>query len=280
MTAVSAATRVLVLLGDPVSHSLSPIMQNAALRSVELDAIYVAQRTPSEQLAAVLRALAFAGGGGNITIPHKEAAATMLDLPSDAVRRTGACNTFWADAGKVAGDNTDLEGFRRAVREGFGDIVTGGRVLLLGGGGAARAALAALVADDVGEVVIANRTKERARAIARRIGGERVRVSEGLAQLEGARFDLVVNATSLGREPGDAEPIPLGILGGVSAVFDMNYRPGGTSLQAAAQRMGVECRDGRGMLVHQGAVAFERWTGVPAPLKVMRRALDAALTPS
>lgn len=280
MTAVNASTRVLVLLGDPVSHSLSPIMQNAALRSVELDAVYVAQRTPSEDLGAVLRAQAFAGGGGNITVPHKEAAATMLDHPSDAVRRTGACNTFWADDGKVAGDNTDLEGFRRAVHESYGDIVRQGRVLLLGGGGAARAALAALVADDVGEVVIFNRTKDRARAIARRMGGERVRVSDGLAQLEGDDFDLVVNATSLGRQPGDPDPIPLAALGRVKAVYDMNYRSAGTGLQATCQRLGLECRDGRGMLVHQGAVAFERWTGLAAPLKVMRRALDAALATS
>lgn len=277
MSAVSASTRVLVLLGDPVHHSLSPIMQNAALRSVELDAIYVAQRTPSEELGAVLRALAFAGGGGNITIPHKEAAATMLDHPSEAVRRTGACNTFWAEDGRVAGDNTDLEGFRRAVRESFGDIVREGRVLLLGGGGAARAALAALVADDVGEVVIFNRTKERARAIARRIGGERVRVSDGMAQLEGQSFDLVVNATSLGRALDDPVPMPLAALGQVGAVYDMNYRSGGTPLQTVCQRLDLEYKDGRGMLVHQGAVAFERWTGVPAPLKVMRRALDAAL---
>lgn len=277
MSAIQASTRVLMLLGDPVHHSLSPIMQNAALRQTDLDAVYVAQRTPAEELGAVLRAQAFAGGGGNITVPHKEAAATMLDHPSDAVRRTGACNTFWAAEGKVAGDNTDLEGFRRAVAEGFGDIVKGGRVLLMGGGGAARAALAAMVADDVGEVVIYNRSRDRARTIARRIGGERVRVADDVSQLEGQSFALVVNATSLGRQLHDGDPISLAGLGRVGAVFDMNYRLGGTSLQTTCHRLRIDCRDGRGMLVHQGAVAFERWTGVPAPLKVMRRALDAAL---
>ena len=272
-----ASTRVLVLLGDPVEHSLSPVVQNAALLDAGLDAVYVVQRAPADELGAILRAQAYAGGGGNITVPHKEAAATMVDLPSDAVRRTGACNTFWAQDGKVAGDNTDLDGFQRAVRERFGEIVQGGRVLLCGGGGAARAALAALVDDDVGEVVVHNRTRERARAIARRIGGERVRVADGAAQLEGKSFDLVVNATSLGRKEADPLPVHLESLGRISGVFDMNYRPGGTPLARESARLGIEFTDGRGMLVHQGAVAFAHWTGREAPISVMRRALDQAL---
>ncbi len=274
---VRASTRLLVLLGDPVSHSLSPVIQNAALRAAGLDAVYVAQATPAEELGPVLRAQCFGGGGGNITVPHKEGAATLLDLPSDSVRRTGACNTFWSEEGRVAGDNTDLDGFRRSAREAFDGAVGGGRVLLCGAGGSARAVLAALMADEVGEVVLLNRTHERARAIARRIGGSRVRVADGAASLEGEAFDLVINATSLGRVSTDELPVDLDALGTVGGVFDLNYRPGGTPMVGAAADRGLPAVDGRSMLVHQGAIAFERWTGVDAPTEVMRTALNAAL---
>jgi shikimate dehydrogenase len=110
MAHVSSRTRVFALIGDPVTHSCSPVIQNAALRDLGLDGIYVALQSNAEDMVGFVRGLARSGGGGNITLPHKEKAATVVDVPSSAVRRTGACNTFWLQDGKIHGDNTDVEG--------------------------------------------------------------------------------------------------------------------------------------------------------------------------
>lgn len=272
----TAATRLLALLGDPIEHSASPAMQSAAIAHTGVDGVYVALQAGTEELAGLLRGIARAGGGGNITLPHKERAAGLLDEASDAVRRTGACNTFWGDAsGKIHGDNTDVEGFRRAVRAFVPDSVKGRRVLLLGAGGAARAVLLGLIEEGVEEVTIFNRTAERARAVARRIGGARARVVTALEELKEMDYGLVVNATRLGLEPSDPSPIDFDLLGRVRAALDLVYTQEPTAFLQAAARHGIQCTDGREMLVHQGAVAFERWWGVEAPVGVMRDALSA-----
>lgn len=175
---VTASTRSLTLLGDPVGHSKSPLVQNAAFAAAGVDGVYVAVRCALDDLQGFMRGLSRAGGGGNITLPHKERAASVVDVASPAVRRTGACNTFWGDEdGRVHGDNTDVEGFRQALKSFVEGSPAGIRVLLLGAGGAARAALMGLLEEDAGEVVVYNRTVERARAVARRIGGQRARVA-------------------------------------------------------------------------------------------------------
>lgn len=270
---VTAHTRVLCLLGDPVEHSLSPKMQNAAILETGVDGVYVALRCDGEQVPSLMAALAHAGGAGNVTLPHKERAATVVDLPSDAVRRTGACNTFWGEDGKIHGDNTDVEGFQRALHAFLDDDPAGSRVLVLGAGGAARAILVGLLDDGVDEVLLLNRTVERARAVARRIGGERVRVAQGPPAVEGESFDLVVNATRLGLSPDDPLPLDLDAVGGVGAVVDLVYGEGGTPLVRVARERGIPATDGAEMLVRQGAVSFERWWERRAPVEVMRRAL-------
>ena len=165
---MTAATRVIALLGDPVAHSASPEIQNAAFASAGVDGVYVAVRCGADDLVGFMRGLARAGGGGNVTLPHKEKAASLLDDCTDAVRRTGACNTFWADdGGRLHGDNTDVDGFRRAMRDFAGGNARGFRVLLLGAGGAARAALLGLIEEGAEEVLIYNRTQDRARAVGR-----------------------------------------------------------------------------------------------------------------
>ncbi|MED5199702.1 MAG: shikimate dehydrogenase, partial [Gemmatimonadota bacterium] len=178
MSALTARTRVFTILGNPVEHSLSPVIQNAAFQEARVDGVYVALRCDAEQMVGFMSGLGRSGGAGNVTLPHKEKAASVLDKPLEAVRRTGACNTFWGESGKLCGDNTDVEGFRRAQRRFLGGAATGHRVLLLGAGGAARAALVSLIDDEAQDVLILNRTVERARAVARRIGGDRVRVAE------------------------------------------------------------------------------------------------------
>lgn len=275
MTApVTSSTRVLALLGEPVEHSISPVIQNAAFRAASVDGVYVSLRCSREDLPHLVRGLSAAGGGGNVTLPHKERAAAVVDEPSDAVRRTGACNTFWVEDGVIHGDNTDVEGFRRALRGFLGRPPKGDRVLLLGAGGAARAVLVGLLDSGVDEVMILNRTTERARAVARRIGGERVRVADVPAVVEGGDFDLVVNATRLGLDPDDPLPLELDRLHRVGAVMDLVYGAEGTPFTRAAESYGVRATDGGEMLVQQGAVAFERWWGSEAPLDEMRRALE------
>lgn len=270
---VTAHTRVLCLLGDPVEHSLSPEMQNAAILEAAMDGVYVALRCDGEALPSLMTAVAHAGGGGNVTLPHKERAATVVDEPSDAVRRTGACNTFWEEEGRIHGDNTDVEGFRRALRAFLDGSPSGSRVLVLGAGGAARAALVGLLDEGVDEVLLLNRTVERARAVARRIGGERVRVAQGPPEIQEEDFDLVVNATRLGLSPDDPLPLDLDAVGRVDALMDLVYGDGGTPMVRAATDRGIPAVDGAEMLVRQGAVSFERWWGEAAPVEVMRRAL-------
>jgi shikimate dehydrogenase len=270
---ITARTRLFVLLGDPVAHSLSPRLHNAANQAAGVDGIYVALRCLRDDLPGFLRGLSRGGGGGNVTLPHKEKAATVLDRPLHAVRRTGACNTFWFEDGKVVGDNTDVEGFRRSLRDFLGRSPEGARVLLVGAGGAARAALVALLDDGVGEVSVTNRTMERARNMVRRIGGARTRLLATRTAWQGQSYDLVVNATSVGLRFGDPSPLALDRLGSIGGVVDMVYREGTTTFVESAQSLGIPAMDGRPMLAHQAAAAFERWWDQPAPLEVMQGAL-------
>jgi len=273
---VSAATRVITLLGDPVGHSASPEIQNAAFGAAGVDGVYVAVRCEPADLMGFMKGLARAGGGGNVTLPHKEKAASLLDVRSDAVRRTGACNTFWGDEqGRLHGDNTDVEGFRRALTGFIGGSAADLRVLLLGAGGAARAALLGLIEEGAGEVLLYNRTQDRARAVARRIGGQRTRVVPILRELEGESFDLVVNATRLGLDPDDPTPLDLEMLQRAGAAMDMVYGRHTTPFVASASAAGVRVTDGLEMLVQQGAASFERWWGMSAPIDAMRAAIGA-----
>lgn len=272
---ITASTRVLTLLGDPVRHSASPVIQNAAFAEAGVDGVYVAVQCAEDDLVGFMRGLAKAGGGGNVTLPYKEKAASIVDVPSDAVRRTGACNTFWGDdEDRVYGDNTDAEGFRRALRQFLDGSATGVRALLLGAGGAARAALVGLLDEGADEVLIFNRTVERARAVARRIGGQKARVVPLVSELEDEPFDLVVNATRLGLDPDDPPPVDLALFGRLGAAMDLVYGPEQTPFVRAAEAIGIRATDGREMLVQQGAAAFERWWGSEAPVDAMRSALE------
>jgi len=270
---ISSKTRVLTLLGDPVSHSLSPTIQNEAFRKAGVDGVYVAVRCAADDLFGFMRGLSRAGGGGNITLPHKEKAAAVVDVPSEAVRRTGACNTFWGGPdGKVHGDNTDVDGFRRAARAFVGSL-RNMRVLLLGAGGAARATLMALLEEEAHEVVLLNRSTERARAVARRIGGAHARVVPLAEELRGQSFDLVVNATRLGLDPNDPPPFDFELLTRVGAAMDLVYGRHATPFVRAAEDYSIRATDGSEVLVQQGAASFERWWGGVAPVAEMREAL-------
>ncbi len=273
---IGAESRVVALLGDPVSHSLSPRIQNAAIREAGVDGVYVALRCSTAELTGLLVGIARAGGGGNVTVPHKEEVAKLVDEPSETVRATGACNTFWLDEGRVRGENTDVAGFRGAVRSLTGRSAAGLRVLLLGAGGAAHGALVALAQDDVGEVVVWNRTYGRAEHLAAGAQAGRARAARSPDDFGDRSFDLVVNATSLGLGDGDPLPLDAERFERAGAVLDLVYRPEETALVRRARELGVPAADGGEMLVLQGAEAFEIWWGCPAPVSAMREALAEA----
>ncbi len=274
----TAKTRLLTLLGDPILHSRSPEIQNRAFEAAGVDGVYVALQCREEDLQGFMVSIARSGGGGNITLPHKEKAAAIVEIASEAVVQTGACNTFWGDEkGRIHGDNTDVDGFRSALSFFIGSAPSGIRVLLLGGGGAARASLLGLIDEGADEIVIFNRTPERARSMSRRIGGERTRVIPVLEEIEGEDFDLVINATCLGLEENDASPVDLERLGCVGAAMDLVYGRHVTPFVRAAEAMDIQATDGAEMLVRQGAASFERWWGIPAPVEAMRAAMEKSL---
>jgi shikimate dehydrogenase len=273
-------TRLIALLGDPVEHSLSPRIQNAAMEALGLDGRYLALRCGGLDLPTLLRGIARAGGAGNVTLPHKEVARATVEEATRDASRTGSVNTFWSDGIRVFGDNTDVEGVRRALLELTGGKAPGGRVLLLGAGGAARAAVVALLDEEVDRVEILNRTRERAQRLAEELGeeeaGGRLRVLDDASDIEGEEWDLVIQATRLGLSEGDRMPLDPEAPRRVGALLDLVYGPQETPLVRRARELGIPAADGGEMLLFQGAAAFRRWWGREAPLEVMRGALAEA----
>jgi len=271
--------RPLCLLGHPVAHSRSPAIMNAALRALGRtgDFFYFAADVAPERLGeavAGLRALGFAGA--NVTVPHKESVVRLCEVLTAEARAAGAVNVLALEDGRLVGDNTDGAGLLRALAA-LGVAVRGARVVLLGAGGAARAALAAARSAGAAQVVCAARRPERGAALG---ADEVVALAPGGGAELRARLgaaDLVLHATTIGMEEGAEAAAPLdeeslGALPRDAALLDLVYRRGETALVRAARARGLRAADGRGMLVHQAALALERWTGAPAPLDVMHAA--------
>jgi len=269
---VSGSTRIFAILGDPVAHSLSPAMQYAAFRVLGLDAVYVPLRCSSADLPGLMASLARAGGGGNITIPHKAVAARSAGQPSAWVRAIDACNTFWSDGGgdaPVIGDNTDIEGILAALERLH---APDGPWLLAGTGGSARAVAAA--ARERG-VALAVTSREPARAAS---FASWAQASLGVWSAEPSQCRVLVNATPLGLGAGDPDPIPAGVAPHATVALDLVYARGETGWVRRARARGLAAADGREVLVRQGAAAFSRWfPGKQAPVEVMRAAVHAAL---
>jgi shikimate dehydrogenase len=264
---IDGSTRVFAILGDPVAHTLSPAMHNAAFRVLGLPAVYVALRASAEDVPALLQALCRAGGGGNITVPHKELAARSVDRPQPMVEQLGACNAFWGENGTIIGDNTDVPGVLAALDE---LDPPPGPWLVLGTGGGARAAVGAACQRGAA-VAIASRSADRRRRF------EAWAAELGVRPAEGGGCTVVINTTPLGLHPN--EPLPLDAPPAAGRVaLDMVYAHGETAWTHAMRSAGLRAADGRGMLVAQGAAALERWfPGVRAPVEVMRAAVDAEL---
>ena len=265
--------RLYVLLGDPVKHSMSPALQNAAMRSLGLDTVYVGLLAWEELVEALMRSVSRLGGGGNVTVPYKRRAADSLDHPSENVSATGACNVFWWEDGKgLCGDNTDIEAFQTAAEALLGSGLANTRVLLLGAGGAARAVAYACATAKVECLDIANRTTSRAVTLADDLGRVVPMQAVELNDLESRSYDLVVNATPLGLALGDPLPVDPSTLES-GALLDLVYGLDETPLVRAARELGVRAEDGRRMLVEQAAASFQRWFRLDPPREVMYRAV-------
>jgi shikimate dehydrogenase len=278
---VSGRTRIVGIIGDPVAHSLSPAMHNAAFGRLGLDFTYVPFHVRPAQLGAAIAGIRALGlVGVNVTVPHKERVIDFLDTVSARAQRAGAVNTILNHGGRLHGENTDIIGFQRALSA-VRFRLRGARVLVVGAGGAARAVLTALHEGGARSVTIANRTTARARALAIAFGGSRLRVDVArLAALRDvgrlAAFDLVVNATSVGLHGEPFVPLSYGDTPARCLFADLLYGRR-TDFLCRADRAGRPTLDGLGMLLHQGAAAFSLWTGRRAPIATMRRALHVAM---
>jgi shikimate dehydrogenase len=279
MTPITGRTRVVCVIGDPISHSLSPVMHNAAFQHLGLDFAYVAFHVLPRQLkAAVAGIRSLQMIGLNVTVPHKETILPLLDSVSSVARRAGAVNTVLKRGGKLFGENTDVLGFVHALEEqGFG--FRGARVVVIGAGGAARAVLVALADAGAAEVRIANRTFARAHRLARLFSTRSMRVEpaalSNLRRMDLGETDLVINTTSLGLKNERFLALPYESAPKRCVFFDLIPRPATDFLQRAA-RLRRPTLDGISMLLHQGAASFQIWTGQAAPREVMRRALRSA----
>jgi len=253
------------VLGHPVAHSRSPAMHNAAFAELGLDWRYVKLPVPPELLDETVRALPESGYRGvNLTIPHKEAALALADDATEAARQIGAANTLTFEDGRITADNTDAHGLLAALPEDPGGMAA----LVLGAGGAGRAAAWALRRAGA-EVSVWNRTAERAHTLAEDLGVEHVEAP--------VHADLVVNATAVGLRTDDAiEDLPLAWIDPPRVAVELVYGAHETPFSAWAESGGATLVDGLEILVQQGALSFQLWTGAEAPLEVMRKAARAA----
>lgn len=284
---LSGKTTVVGLFGDPVEHSLSPHMQNAAITAGALNAVYVPFHVTAAQLSdAVAGVRAMDIRGVNLTIPHKERACRLVDELDEKARLIGAINTIVNDGGRLKGYNTDVLGLQNVLKKELGVDVAGRRVLLVGAGGASRAAVVALGQAQAGWVGIANRTRPRAQRL----------ILDLAPQFPGTAFahyelgptlpveclepvDLLVNASAVGLKGESFGFRITDCVASGGAVYDMVYAAEPTTLCRAAAAGGLAYADGRGMLAAQGEAAFQLWFGKAPVPNVMRRALDGIISP-
>jgi shikimate dehydrogenase len=295
--AINAATRCCAVYGFPIRHSASPAMHNAAFAALGLNWRYLAfEVRPDDLRAAIAGARAMQFSGLNLTVPHKLLAMQIVDELDVSAKTWGAVNTVRFEARDAAGQwqplhhfsepisgevrsqgfNTDSDGVARALREDLALKLEGAKVLLLGTGGAGQVAALRLALENVSELFLVEFVSAKAEAVAQEIRKRYPKVKVALGFPPGP-VDLLLNATPLGLKPGD--PLPLDekqfSLRQARAVFDMIYNPAETPLLKAAKTAGCRTANGLGMLLYQGAKAFEIWTGQPAPIDVMRQALEA-----
>ena len=278
---IHGSTTLVGVLGDPIAHSLSPRMHNAAFRALGLDWCYVPLHVAPARIEAALPGLVALGfAGANVTIPHKERAAELAGSLSPTAQAVGAVNTLIVREGALYGDNTDVGGILRALGE-AGVALPGREAVVLGAGGSARAAAYALAQAGC-RVTVANRNLARGVALATLLAAQLRRELETIPLADAValqsrleRAAVLVNTTPVGMEPHEGEsPLPEGVaLPPQVAVLDLVYAPRQTVLLRQAAAAGCRTIEGLRVLIHQGALSFEMWTGREAPVEVMAEAV-------
>jgi shikimate dehydrogenase len=278
MMVISGKTRVCGVIGDPIEHTLSPTIHNAAFDHLKLDFVFLAFRVKAADLENAVRGMRGLGVHGlNVTMPHKSTVIGYLDKVDPAVKFLGSANTILNENGKLSGFNTDGVGALKALREN-GAEMSEKKVLLLGAGGAAKA-IAFSLAEEVGELVVLNRAAEKAKELAETLGRMFNRKVVGDALSSGAiarnlrDSDILINATSVGMKPNLSQSLvaPQWLKSDL-AVMDIVYNPVETKLARDAKAAGAKVISGVEMLIYQGAASFEIWTNRSAPIEIMRKA--------
>ncbi len=277
---ISGRTKVAAIIGFPVEHTLSPVMHNAAFRSLGLDWIYVSFSVPPGSIREAVEGIRALGiAGVNVTVPHKEAIIPYLDSLSHEASLFGAVNTIKNEDGYLKGFNTDGEGFLMSMRE-IGVEPEGLEVLIFGAGGAARAITGALALNGAKLIHIVNRTEEKAVFLTEhfsqhfsqtRFYHHPFRFQEIKEILPG--IHMLINATTIGLKEEDHLPVAFDRIKKDAIIADIVYKPSGTSLLSEAKKHGFKTLSGEGMLLYQGALSFEIWTGRKAPFSVMKEAI-------
>ncbi|CAM4000004.1 shikimate dehydrogenase [Cohnella lubricantis] len=264
------------VIGDPIRHSKSPIMLNRAFRETGINGAYGAFHVTPDRLGeaiAGIRALGFRGL--NVTIPHKIEVMPHLDEIDESARAIGAVNTVVNEGGRLIGFNTDGIGYVRSLKEEAEPELAGKRIVVVGSGGASRGIVWALTRENPGEIVLVNRTAERARELAASFASSPVSALDWDRLREACEdADVVINTTSVGMSPNvDAVPLDPQWLRPGAVASDLIYNPLTTAFLKQAEGRGCRIHGGLGMFVYQGAYAFEYWTGQPAPAEAMRAAV-------
>ena len=277
---IHGTTQIYGVIGDPISHSLSPSLQNSAFAALGIDAVYVTFRVSPSSLGDALRGLlALNVQGINVTVPHKSNVFQYLDEVTDTARKIGAVNTLRNDSGQWIGENTDATGFIRSL-EPLGLSLSDSSVGMLGAGGAARGVAVGLLEAGVSQLFISNRSYERATLLAELLKasfGQQSVSAVSLEELEKKELNLLVNTTTVGSD-GHSSPAKLNRFDKLGAVTDIIYRPSRTPLLLEAEKLGLPNLNGGGMLLYQGISAFSFWTRRTAPEIIMRKALDEYLS--
>lgn len=280
---ISGKTEVVGLFGYPVRHTASPDFQNAGFRAAGLDWVYLPFGVHPDNLGrAVAGIIALGFRGINLTIPHKQAVIEYLDELSPEAEIIGAVNTIDVKEGRLKGHNTDGSGFVKSIREESGIELAGKTIFVMGAGGAGRAVAAQASLDGAAEVFVCDCDESRSQALVSAIG-----IRPGMARfvpfsrmpIQDAlqRCDIFVDATPLGMKADDPTSVNVDWLRPGTFVYDLVYDPPETPLLRAAKQRGCRTLGGLGMLLYQGCIAFEIWTGVPAPVEEMRDALRKAV---
>jgi len=283
MSSITGKTRVCGIIGDPIEHTMSPAMHNAAFKTLGLDYVYLPFRVRREELpsaVAGIRALNIVGL--NVTIPHKVSVISLLDKLDAMAERMGAVNTIVNENGVLSGYNTDAPGFLQALLS-KGIEPEGRKIVILGAGGAAKG-ISFILAEAGAKLVILNRTLPKAEELTSQImrfyrqNLKAMTLSEENLSKALGGADVLVNTTSVGMVPGvDQTPVPAKLLKSDMTVFDIVYNPLETRLLREAMAVGARTIDGLDMLVWQGALAFEKFTGYKAPFEIMKQAATKAL---